>query len=366
MNSDRGNVLEIAPAQTNNPPSESLAPITQIHHIDNDRRAWATIGRRILRFEKGGWQEEARFPRAFPRDCFAFYRPFARAARADKCNVYVNAEGNLLGIRSGTVYTFQGTDSLQPLFKIQGDCVLHGGICEDNDGWSYIGEYFRNKERGPVRIWRVTEEMGDWEVAHLFPAGSVRHVHGVYRDPSDPEALWVTVGDGQDECYLFRTGDRFRSIEQFGDGTQTWRAVRLFFTKDWICWLTDSHISQNHACRMNRRTGELEIGQEIDCSSWYGATTTDGLHVAFTTVEPGPAIHRNQASILTSRDGFHWEELTSFDKDFWRPMRLFKYGVLSCPSGPMKSDSFYISGEGLVGLDGSSIRISLPASDITV
>jgi hypothetical protein len=61
--------------------------------------------------------------------------------------------------------------------------------------------------------------------------------------------------------------------------------VNLLFMPDTINWLTDSNLQLNHACRMNRRNGRLEIGQELDCSAWYGCTTREGLHVAFTTVE---------------------------------------------------------------------------------
>jgi hypothetical protein len=110
---------------------------------------------------------------------------------------------------------------------------------------------------------------------------------------------------------------------------------------------------------MDRRTGELEIGQPISCSAWYGTTTTDGLYVAFTTVEPGPAIHSHASSILVSTDAFQWHEAGTFEKDGWRPWKLFKYGVISCPSGPMPSSDLYISGEGLIGLDGVSMRLSI-------
>jgi len=197
------------------------------------------------------------------------------------------------------------------------------------------------------------------EVAHEFPSQSIRHVHGIYRDPYDPEALWITVGDYEGECYILRTQDRFKSIERYGDGTQVWRAVSLFFTEDHVTWLTDSHLETNRACRMNRRDGRLQVGQQLDCSGWYGTTTVEGLHVAFTTVERGPAILRNESSVLVSEDAFQWTEIMSFKKDPWRPVRLFKYGVIICPSGVVSASDFYVSGEGLVGLDGISLRLAI-------
>ena len=241
------------------------------------------------------------------------------------------------------------------MFRIQGDCVLHGGICDDVEGWSYLGEYFRNPERGPVRIWRMSPDHNLHEVAHEFAAGSIRHVHGIYRDPFEDSALWVTVGDYAGECYILRTRDRFNSLERFGDGGQIYRAVKLFFTQEHVCWLTDSNLEQNYACRMDRAKSRLEMGQTIPNSTWYGATTADGLQIAFTTVEPGPAKQRDEAAVLVSDDGFTWHEVGAFRKDIWRPQRVFKFGVIACPSGTYSSDSVYLSGEGLRGLDGKTV-----------
>jgi len=223
-----------------------------------------------------------------------------------------------------------------------------------------------NPKRGSVRIWRVSPAMDSGEIAYEFPAGSVRHVHGVFRDPWDPEALWAAVGDLQGECHYVRTHDRFRTIETFGDGSQIWRAVTLFFTRDHVCWLTDSNLEQNHACRMERKTGKLEIGQKIDNSSWYGTLTKEGVYLGFTTVERGPGIHRQESSILVSEDAFQWQEVHTFKKDFWRPVRLFKYGVISVPTGQMPLGDFWLSGEGLVGLDGCSLNVKILPSGCEV
>jgi hypothetical protein len=38
---------------------------------------------------------------------------------------------------------------------------------------------------------------------------------------------------------------------------------------------------------------------------------------------------------------------------------LFKYGVIACPSGEMSIHELYLSGEGLVGLDGRSLKADI-------
>ncbi|MGD2161829.1 MAG: hypothetical protein PVI81_07725 [Anaerolineales bacterium] len=339
---------------------EKIPPVGILHHREQGGAFWGTHGRWILHGVPGGnWNKIARFPFASPRDYFGFSRPTARAMRADKSNLYLNRAGKLLGIRAGQVYRLKSLGQLERLFHIQGDSVLHGGITEDLEGWTYFGEYFMNPSRVEVVIWRLAPDLKTWEPAHRFKAGTIRHVHGVYIDPYDPEALWVPVGDYEGECFFYRTRDRFNTLNRFGDGSQLWRAVRLFFTPEHVCWLTDSQLEQNYACRMSRQTGELEVGQALGAPAWYGARTEEGVYIAFTTVEPGPAVQRKSAAVLASSDAFHWQEIYTFRKDFWRPMKVFKYGVISCPSGSVEATALPVSGEGLVGLDGLSALIHL-------
>lgn len=335
---------------------------TIVHHFTKDGMIWASHRNWIVGKTGETIRNVTKFPFAFPRDLVGWCRPLSRAFRADKCNLYYNSRGKLLAIRAGKVYALCD-DRLTALFSIQGDCALHGGICEDEQGFTYFGEYFMNPDRGRVRIWRLDPALEQYEPAWEFPAGTIRHVHGIFRDPYDHQALWVTAGDLKGECHLLRTRDRFKTIESYGDGNQLWRAVTLFFTPDHICWLTDSNLEQNFACRMERKTGALEIGQKIDCSGWYGSTTREGVTVAFTTVERGPGIHRRESSVLVSEDAFHWQEVYAFKKDFWRPVQIFKYGVISTPTGKMSISDFWISGEGLVCLDGTSLNISFAGGE---
>jgi hypothetical protein len=335
---------------------ENIPNATIIHHVDDEGGVWATSGRTIIYRKGSAWQRIATFPFSYPRDLFNFSRPTARAMRSDKCNIYVNRIGNMLGIRAGWVYAVDD-EIINPLFSIQGDCVLHRSISEDSEGNIYFGEYFMNPGRRPVRIWRVSADLTSWEIAHELAA--IRHIHGVYRDPFYDQVFWITVGDFKGECHILRTDDIFKSFTLFGDGSQVWRTVQLYFTEDHVNWLTDSNLEPNHACRMVRKTGELEIGRSLDASAWYGCTTREGIHLAFTTIERGPAIQSDESSILVGTDAFHWEKVFAFKKDFWKPVQVFKYGVISCPSGLMSIESLYLSGEGLIGLDGRSVKARL-------
>ena len=245
-------------------------------HVGDDGIVYGTKNRNVVTHNNDRINLIGKFPPAYPRDLFSFSRILSRAARSDKSNIYVNSAGKMLGIRGGIVYSISDDYNFIPLFKIQGDCVLHRGICQDHEGWSYFGEYFTNPDRTKVRIYRVSPDQNSWEIAYEFKAGKIRHVHSIAHDPFDKKSLWITVGDYENECYILKTDDRFKSVKYFGNGDQIWRAVTLFFTESHICWITDSHLEQNYACRMERETGKIEQGQKFDCSSWYGCTTIQG------------------------------------------------------------------------------------------
>ncbi len=340
---------------------EPIPRATIVHHVDHRRRVYLSFGRQIACLTESRRTLLGTFPRVFPRDFFNFHRLAQRASRSDKCNVYANRHGHVLAIRAEAVYAVKD-GQLRRIGKIQGDRVLHDSFAEDDDGCIYFGEYFDNAERRPVRIWRTNAELSRVDVAHEFSAGKVRHVHGVFRDPFDPDAFWITAGDSKDECCVIKTDLRFQSMIEFGDGSQKWRAVKLFFTPTHLCWITDTELEQNFACRMDRQTGQLEFGQKVDCSGWYGFQTHSGYYVAGTTVETGPGIQSDQSSLLVSRDGFHWQVAAQFRKDAFRPMSVFKYGVISFPSGQFELQDFYLSGEGLQELDGRVVRCALDVS----
>lgn len=335
------------------------APRVEIVHHADERGVWASRGREIL-FRpdpEAPWERLARFPRASPVDALLSLRPVARALRIDRCNVHPTKRGGLLGIRAGRVYRIEGGRCV-PIGAIQGDCLMNRAIAETEDGSLFFGEYFTNGGRRPVRIWRVSPGLSELEAVHTFLDPRVRHVHAVHRDPFEPARLWATSGDFDGECFLATTDDGFRTVELVGDGGQTFRAVGLTFGSDRLSWLTDSELEQNRVVSMDRATGRVATHDEVAASGWYAVTTSDGLHLATTTVEPGPAIRTRRAFLLASRDGIRWREVVSFRKDAL-PMPWFRFGSLALPAGRFDSRCFWLSGDGVVGLDGGSVRCAL-------
>ncbi len=330
-----------------------------VHHAD-ERGVWATRGRRVLFRPAGdedGWKEVARFPRILPRDLPIGSRLAARLLRLAKCNVHPTRSGKLLGIRAGTVLRLDGREA-RPLGQIQGRSLMNRAIAETSAGDLLFGEYSPNLLRRPVRIYRVDPDLERCEVACEIGPPTISHVHAVHVDPWVPGKLWVTTGDFRGECHLIETDEALSELRFHGDGSQLWRIVGIAFQEDRLCWRTDSNLEQNHIVSMERATGRIERHGEVESSTWYLASTSDGVHLATTSVEKGAGIQTTRATLLASRDGTSWTRIAAFEKDPL-PARLFGWGALHLPSGRWSSAGFWLSGEGVRGLDGAAQRCSL-------
>ncbi|MCR9095926.1 MAG: hypothetical protein NXI30_17020 [bacterium] len=329
-------------------------------HATGPRGDWATSRRTILRRERNGeWTPVARFPFSGAVDALGALRLTERLLRLDKCNVWPMRNGLLLGIRGGKVYRIDPeTDRVDALFEIQGDCVMSRALAEDAAGNVYFGEYFMNADRVPVKIWKVDADLSEGRPVYAFDEPRVRHVHAIHADPYAPGRLWSTTGDFAGECFLFYSDDGFETVHAIGEGDQLWRAVGLHFSADSLHWLTDTHIDQNRIVSLRRDATEPEIHGERDASSWYIAETREGDLLATTTVEPGPGIQTDRVRLLASRDAERWVTVAEFPKDRY-PMRGFGFGSLWLPAGELTSEGFWVSGEGVEGLDGISMLCRL-------
>lgn len=144
---------------------QKMPKMTIAHHLDINGKVFGTSNRKILKYTGTKKEKIGNFPFWYPRDFFGFSRLSSRASRRDKCNIYVNSHGNILGIRGGAVYSVSDNKPTKFMFNIQGDCVLHRGICEDPKGWSYFGEYFMNPGRVPVHVYRISPDFNIWKAS---------------------------------------------------------------------------------------------------------------------------------------------------------------------------------------------------------
>lgn len=291
--------------------------------------------------------------------CGLVSRLSRRALRLDNSNAVLNARGDgLVLVYRGRVYFY---DLARRRFHRTGvlrQCrnVLHRGMAVTPRG-IYLGEYGRNPHRRPVPVYRSADDGRSWEVAYEFAAGSIRHVHGVYPDPYT-DRLWMPTGDRNGECHLVSADYDFADVVRYGDGSQAWRAVTLFFEPERIVWAMDSHSETSHLQTLDRSTGRLTRGRAFPGPVWYGKRLADGRALLQTTVEIGAGVRRAQACVFASSDLVEWREVGCFDKDRW-PLRYCKFGVIAFADGHQTGDDFVLFGDALQGLDGCARRAGL-------
>lgn len=236
--------------------------------------------------------------------------------------------GKLLAIGFGSIYVQKEGQNWRCTAPLAGRRPLI--IATTLDGGIFYGEYRDNPERSPVAIWGSEDAGERWRTAWTFTG--VRHVHGVFHDPFD-EALWVTTGDCDKESGIWRTRDRFRTLEMILGGTQEFRVVQLLFTPNAVLFGSDAPDDANYLYRLDRRSGRVARTQGVGGPIFYG--TRSGLWTFFSTsVEPSRINTSRGAEVWASRDdGRTWTRAFTFKKD-GLPSKLFQYGQVLFPAGP--------------------------------
>ncbi len=234
--------------------------------------------------------------------------------------------------------------------------VLRGACSVDAEGGVYFGEYLSNKERGPIRIYRLAPGSRELTVVHEFPAGSVRHVHGLYRDPFD-DSMWALTGDREHECGMWRTTDGFESLELVGGGDETWRAVSVLFRERAIYYGMDAEFRQNYLFKLDRRTRTRTRLTEVDGPVYYSAAVGGQLFFGV-TAEGCPSQRENRARLFRLDAADAASEVFSYPKD-WLPNSLMP-GTLHFPQGPVDAGTLYCYCLGLAAMDGRTVAIRRP------
>lgn len=275
-----------------------------------------------------------------------------RALRQMFYNVLPLADGSIFATYARQVGVFRDGD-WRPLNGLARPCrVLRGAAAVDGDGHVFFGEYLDNPGRGPVRIYRYAPERDDLSVAHTFPPGAVRHVHGIYHDPVESQ-LWCLTGDAGAEARILRSGDGFRTLAAVGAGDETWRAVSVQFTRDAVWYATDAEFRPNRLFRLDRASGRRrEIGA-LDGPVYYSAAWRGALFFAV-TAELCPSQEGRSATLWTVRGGV-LSRVAGMAKDRW-PVWLLP-GALHFPCGPGTREGLYFQGVALRGADARCFRL---------
>jgi hypothetical protein len=232
--------------------------------------------------------------------------------------------------------------------------VLRGACARDGAGNVYVGEYFSNQERTSVHVYRLVPGQTRLEIAHTFPAGAVRHIHGIYADPY-AECLWCVTGDRTGECRVLRIADGFRTLGTVGAGDETWRTVSVLFTEDAVYYASDAEFVPNHLYRLDRKTGQRTVLAELPGPVYYSHKVGDDLFFAV-TAELCPSQTDRCASLWHVAPDGTCTQVTAFMKDLL-PVKYFMPGTLHFPQGPGHGEALVFQAVGLRGMDGRMYRL---------
>jgi hypothetical protein len=332
---------------------------SEIVHFWSDELLIESTHRRVEVRDSSGETVLIEFPYT-KLDLFGFSRLARRMLRLDKCNVFpLDAHGaSLILIRQGVVYKYDSKAGLRKTLSLrQSRNVLHTDLCQTMSGTLIIGEYGSNSERRPIPLYVSNDNGESWKMAFQIPAGKAKHIHGVYADKYT-DKIWILTGDVDGESWIIEASDDFSEVRYHGDGSQTYRACCVFFTIDKVVWAMDSPTQPSHVVHFDRKTEQIELSGRFPGPIWYGKELQNIGYLIASTVEPGTSVLSNEAGIYFSEDLVNWSELATYTKDGW-PMGLFKFGVIGFSRGVRSDGSFYIFGEALKRLDGSSIQCKI-------
>jgi len=226
-------------------------------------------------------------------------------------------------------------------------------------GTLYYGEYRANPERSPVHVWRSVDGAATFHPAWTFT--DVRHVHGVFVDPFDASAIWVTTGDDDTESAIWRTDDAFATLQPVVRGGQQARAVDLVFTPDAVYFGSDTPRERNFLYRLDRRTGAVERQQPVSGSVFWGHATPDGWRLFSTVVEKSAVNTGRYAELWAAPpDRDEWRCIYRARKDLFHD-KYFDHGQLRFPAGPGTPGAVWVTPYAVTG-DQRSIKIELASS----
>lgn len=255
----------------------------------------------------------------------ANFRLAQRLLRFMTTNVLPLAGGDLFVTFDKSVGVVRG-GKFEVLKALHRPCrVLRAACAIDSRGDVYFGEYLDNVERGEMRVYRYRQGADALETAYVFPANSIRHIHGIYFDRFSG-ALFCLTGDAEKECSIFKTVDGFQTLETVGSGDETWRAVSLLFTGNSFYYGTDAEFRINNIFHVNRENLERENLGEVDGTIFYSRQCGDDMFFA-TTAENAPSQRENVASIWHVGADKKLNKLVTYEKDGWHGT-LFMFGTI--------------------------------------
>ena len=297
---------------------QKMIPNMVVHYV-NHGEIWASSNYSLYRSKDRGvtFSKVIDLPVALVTRLVARNRLPARAMRLGIRGLRKLKSGTVLVIADRKIFRLRNGE-IRVVYSLQrGIGPLREGWCEDDNGNSYLGEYFLNNKRDArVRLLKSEDDGQSWKTIYSFQ--NIRHIHCVQYDAFS-ESIWLGTGDRDEESSISFSQDKGGTWTKAGSGDQMFRAVSLLFTQDHVYWGSDAPTRQNYIYRYDRKSGEIERLVAVDGPVYYSTILDNGIKIFATATEGNSegksAEWDRKAHIWASADGVCWEDLISWDKD---------------------------------------------------
>ncbi len=320
-----------------------------IPHLINDGVLYYSQKNKVLAISDLS-QPEPRIVAAIPWGPWQLISHIRLAERVLKNGIlqlHRNDNGQFLAMTGHNWWLVENDGETKKILRPSATRPMSRGICQLHTGETYVADYMKNSERGPVRIYR-SNNLRNFEPCWEFPAGSVRHIHALVVDDESKNRIWILTGDTDDESVIWYTDNHFSSVQTFLGLGQMSRLVDLVTAKSSLLWGTDSPDSLNFlvTCSKSGNT-EPEIIQELPGPVYYSGRNEAGATYFGTTVEQGDGVLDNYGRIFGSTFEGKWQEIYRAEKD-----RTSQHGIVYFPRGIMPDNWLVFSQRALVPDEG--------------
>jgi hypothetical protein len=315
-------------------------------YIDRQGRLYISRLYDILRSEDQGmtWQLDCTIPTSRVKLTLAKLPLVTRLLRYNVATLQMMEDGTrIASAREGLFRAGPNEKQMKLVFQIKRGS-RPWNICIDNQRVLF-GEYGDSFHKLEVFIY-VSEDGGrTFEVGHVFPRGSIRHVHNVVYDPY-LDHYWVLVGDYGEQPGIGVLSKDLKNIEWLRRGDQMSRVVQVILKEDCMYFGTDSESEPNHIIRMDKKSGRIKKILQVEGTSLFAAAFGPVLAIS-TCMETGTMSPSRDCSLYLSRDGDAWTRTHVHKKDRLGP--IFQFGTLVLPYGCCERPIGMFSGQAVVG-----------------
>lgn len=266
-----------------------------VQDYDSEGNLWATRGMWAYQLKPG----ESQFVRQYHIPIgFSIYwlRNFSLirsiTLRPECVELFPFYNGEVLAMSAGRILhsanagkNFKHALALRHYGIWTGPGFRNDGLARLKNGSILFGEYFVNKQRGPVHLYGSNDNGRNWQVVYKFQPSRIRHVHAVQQDPFSNKT-WILTGDRNHESMVAWTSDGGKMLNSIGQGKQRWRVTQLVFTPRALFWGADTgHPEESGIYKWQRDTRQLSKIAPVAGNMFYATRLAEGLIVMSTNRE---------------------------------------------------------------------------------